>query len=231
VPAGNIVACDSGGILYPGRGDIEVQSEAFADKWRICLESNAAGATGGIEQALAGADVCLAFSRPDADTIRPEWVRAMAPGAVVFACANPVPEIWPWDAAAAGARVVATGRGDFPNQVNNSLAFPAIFRGVLDVRARSISDGMAIAAAEELAAFARERGVRADSILPSMDEWEVYPRVATAVGLQARREGLAQLSPDRDALMARATQLIRNARESTDSLMRAGLIPAPPAGD
>jgi len=229
VPAGNIVACDSGGILYPGRGDIEAQSEAFADKWRICLESNAAGATGGIEQALAGADVCLAFSRPDPDTIRPEWVRAMAPDAVVFACANPVPEIWPWDAAAAGARIVATGRGDFPNQVNNSLAFPAIFRGVLDVRARSISDGMAVAAAEELAACARERGIRADSILPTMDEWAVYPRVATAVGLKAQREGLAHLSLDRDALMARATQLIRTARESTEALMRDGLIPAPPA--
>ncbi|HWS11951.1 MAG TPA: hypothetical protein VN279_04070, partial [Rhodocyclaceae bacterium] len=80
-------------------------------------------------------------------------------------------------------------------------------------------------------ACARERGVRADSILPTMDEWAVYPRVATAVGLQAQREGLAHLSLDRGALMARATQLIRNARESTESLMREGLIPAPPVGD
>jgi malate dehydrogenase (oxaloacetate-decarboxylating) len=229
VPAGNIVACDRGGILYPGRGDIEIQSEAFADKWRICLESNAAGLSGGIEQALAGADVCLAFSRPDPDTIKPQWVKAMAPDAVVFACANPIPEIWPWDAAAAGARIVATGRGDFPNQVNNSLAFPAIFRGVLDVRARSITEGMAIAAAEELARCARERGLRAESILPRMDEWEVYPRVATAVALQAQRDGVAQLALERDALMATATQLIRNARESTAALMREGLIATPPA--
>jgi malate dehydrogenase (oxaloacetate-decarboxylating) len=185
--------------------------------------------TGGIEQALAGADVCLAFSRPDPDTIKPQWVKAMAPDAVVFACANPIPEIWPWDAAAAGARIVATGRGDFPNQVNNSLAFPAIFRGVLDVRARSITEGRAIAAAEELARCARERGLRAESILPRMDEWEVYPRVATAVALQAQRDGVAQLALERDALMATATQLIRNARESTAALMREGLIATPPA--
>ena len=123
-----------------------------------------------LAEALVGADVCVAFSRPGPDVIRPDWVSQMAPRAVVFACANPVPEIWPWEAHEAGAAVVATGRSDFPNQLNNSLCFPGMFRGVLDVRARRISDQMALAAARALAEFAQARGIDEDSILPRMDE-------------------------------------------------------------
>ena len=98
----------------------------------------------------------------------------MAEDAIVFACANPVPEIWPWEAEAAGARIVATGRSDFPNQVNNSLGFPGIFRGALDVRAKTITDEMCIAAAEALAAAAPDGGLNPECILPTMIEWEVY---------------------------------------------------------
>ena len=229
VPPANVTACDSRGVLHAGRDDIAAAREQYPDKWRVCNESNGDKVTGGIAEALRGADVCLAFSRPDPSTIKPEWVREMARDAVIFACANPIPEIWPWEAQEAGARIVATGRGDFPNQVNNSLCFPAIFRGVLDVRARAITEEMAIAAARELAAFAAERGMREDSILPRMDEWEVYPRVAVATALEAQRQGVAQLDLSRDALQERATQMIRNARESTQALMREGLIAAPPA--
>jgi len=229
VPPANVTACDSRGVLHAGRDDIAAAREQYPDKWRVCSESNGDKVTGGIAAALRGADVCLAFSRPDPSTIKPEWVREMARDAVIFACANPIPEIWPWEAQEAGARIVATGRGDFPNQVNNSLCFPAIFRGVLDVRARAITEEMAIAAARELAAFAAERGMREDSILPRMDEWEVYPRVAVATALEAQRQGVAQLDLSRDALQERATQMIRNARESTQALMREGLIAAPPA--
>jgi malate dehydrogenase (oxaloacetate-decarboxylating) len=229
VPPANVTACDSRGVLHAGRDDIADARERYPDKWRVCSESNGDNVTGGIAEALRGADVCLAFSRPDPSTIRPEWVREMARDAVVFACANPIPEIWPWEAQEAGARIVATGRGDFPNQVNNSLCFPAIFRGVLDVRARAITEEMAIAAASELAAFAAERGTREDSILPRMDEWEVYPRVAVATALEAQRQGVALLALERGALLERATQMIRNARESTQALMREGLIAAPPA--
>ncbi len=224
------IACDTRGTLHAGRADIEARAGEFAAKWAICRESNAERVTGGIEQALRGADVCLAFSTPGPGTIGPGWVKAMAPDAIVFACANPVPEIWPQDAHAAGARVVATGRGDFPNQVNNSLCFPAVFRGVLDVRATAITDAMAIAAAREVAAVARERGLSAQRIVPRMDDPELYPRVAAAVGLAAQAEGVARLSLTRDQLLARATQAIGAARAATDALMRAGVVAPPPAG-
>jgi malate dehydrogenase (oxaloacetate-decarboxylating) len=146
-----IVACDSKGTLHKGRRDIEARQEEFPDKWRVCCETNTGGVVGGIAEALGGADVCVAFSRSGPGLIEPAWVRAMARDAIVFACANPIPEIWPWDAKEAGARIVCTGRSDFANQVNNSLVFPGVFRGALDVRARTITDEMAMAAAHELA--------------------------------------------------------------------------------
>ncbi|MFO1055612.1 MAG: malic enzyme-like NAD(P)-binding protein [Dongiaceae bacterium] len=130
---GSLVVCDSAGTLHPGRRDIAARAESFPEKWRLCRETNEDRLAGGIAAALAGADACLAFSRPGPEVIRPDWVRGMAPGAIVFACANPVPEIWPDAARAAGAAIVATGRSDFPNQVNNALVFPGIFRGVLEV--------------------------------------------------------------------------------------------------
>ena len=114
----------------------------------------------------------------------------MASDAIVFACANPVPEIWPWEAKEAGARIVGTGRGDFPNQVNNSLVFPGIFRGALDVRATTITDEMALAAASELT-LATEPGLNEDRIVPRMDEWEIYPRIAAATGMQAQAQQVA----------------------------------------
>jgi malate dehydrogenase (oxaloacetate-decarboxylating) len=226
-PAG-IVACDSKGVLHKGRGDIEERQGEFVDKWRVCNETNAEGVVGGIAEALRGADVCIALSRPEPGLIRPEWVRRMRPGAVVFACANPLPEIWPWDAREAGARVVGTGRSDFPNQVNNSLGFPAIFRGTLDVRARTITDEMALAAARTLARCAEERGIHEEDIVPRMDEWEVFPRVAVATALAAQEQGIARLSRRREQLHEQAVKVIREAREATRLLMKEGLIPPAP---
>ncbi len=223
-----IVACDTRGTLHRGRGDIEAQQPALAAKWAICRESNADGIVGGVAEALRGADVCLAFSTPGPGTIDAGWVRAMARDAIVFACANPVPEIWPSAALEAGARIVATGRGDFPNQVNNSLCFPAVFRGVLDVRATTITDSMAIAAAREVAAVASERGLSAERIVPRMDDPDLYPRVAAATALAAQQEGVARLRLTREQLVARAAQSIAAARGATDALMRAGFIAQPP---
>jgi malate dehydrogenase (oxaloacetate-decarboxylating) len=223
-----IVACDSKGALHKARSDVEARQEAFADKWRVCRESNGENVTGGIAEALRGADVCIAFSTSGPDIVRPEWVRTMARDAVVFACANPVPEIWPWDATEAGARVVATGRSDFPNQLNNSLVFPGLFRGALDVRARTITDEMAAAVARELAAFAAARGIREDDILPRMDEWEVHPRVAVAAATQAQAQGVARLATPREQVYREAAKIMRDARETTRVLMREGLIPEPP---
>jgi malate dehydrogenase (oxaloacetate-decarboxylating) len=222
-PAAFIV-CDSRGILHRGRSDIEADAGEFPDKWRACLETNPDGLRGGVAEALHGADVCIAFSRPGPGVIEPPWISGMRRDAIVFACANPVPEIWPWDAHDAGARIVATGRGDLPNQLNNSLAFPAIFRGVLDVRARTITDGMALAAAHELAQCARDRGIDDAAILPTMGEPEVAPRVAVATAIAAQREGVAQLATDAETLLRDATERIADVRSAADLLLREGLI-------
>ena len=213
VSPGAILACDRQGLLHRGRKDVEREQDRFRDKWRICQESNADQVTGGIADALRGADVCLAFSASGPDTIQPQWVRGMARDAILFACANPIPEIWPWDAREAGVRIVATGRGDFPNQVNNSLGFPGIFRGALDVRARTISDEMALAAADALAQLTEETGLTEERIVPRMDESEVAPRVAVATGLQAQAQGLAQLKKTREELSESAVRLIAAARQ------------------
>jgi malate dehydrogenase (oxaloacetate-decarboxylating) len=225
-----IIACDSKGTLHKGRRDIEARQAEWPDKWRVCRETNGAGVIGGIADAVRGADVCIAFSASGPDIIQPEWLTGMASNAIVFACANPVPEIWPWEAKAAGARIVATGRSDFPNQLNNSLVFPGLFRGALDVRARSITDEMAMAVAEELAHFAERRSLRDDDILPRMDEWDVFPRVAVAAGIKAQEQGIARLRKGADELRQEAAARMREAREATYLLMREGLIRAPRDG-
>ena len=144
--------------------------------------------------------------------------------AIVFACANPVPEIWPWEAKEAGARIVATGRSDFPNQVNNSLGFPGIFRGALDVQAKTITDEMAIAAAQELADIAEDKGIHEEYIIPTMDEWEVFPREAVAVGLKAIEQGVARVKASPAELLKQAEDVIRKARAETQLLMKEGFI-------
>jgi malate dehydrogenase (oxaloacetate-decarboxylating) len=148
----------------------------------------------------------------------------MAKDAIVFACANPVPEIWPWEAKQAGARIVASGRSDFSNQVNNSLGFPAIFRGVIDVAASTITDEMCIADAEELARCAEIKGLSEEHILPTMDEWEIYPRQAAAVALKAMEQGVAKKLSTKSALIENATRIIRRSQEQTKLLMREGII-------
>ena len=224
VPLGHIIATDSRGILHREREDIRVRQDEFPDKWRLCLESNQEDRRGGIAEAMRGADVMIGFSQPGPGVVKPEWVAGMAREAIVFPCANPIPEIWPWEAVEAGARIVGTGRSDFPNQLNNSLGFPGIFRGTLDVRARTITDEMCLAAAHELAACARERGISEENIAPTMDEWEVFPREAVAVGMKAIEQGIAGLVMTREELYARAEATIRRAREETECLMREGYI-------
>jgi len=229
VKFGNVVACDSKGILHPERDDIAQRKVEFAEKWHICQNSNAEGRRGGSAEAMRGADVCIALSKPGPGTILPEWVRGMAEDAIIFPCANPIPEIWPWEAKEAGARIVGTGRSDFPNQVNNSLGFPGIFRGVLDIRARTITDEMAIAAAEELARCAEETGIDDDHILPTMDNWEVFPREAAAVGVKAQEQGVARLSLSHEELLSKAKETIRQAQDLTHFMMEKELIPPVPA--
>jgi len=221
-----LIALDSRGILHLGREDLEGK---YPEKWELAQITNGEQRTGGLREALQGADAVIALSRPGPGVIAPDDIRLMAPDSIVFACANPIPEIWPWEAAEAGAQVVATGRSDFPNQVNNSLGFPGIFRGVLDVRSTRITDEMCIAAAEELALIAEEKGLSAHSILPSMSEWEVFPRVATAVGMKAQEQGLAQVQIAREDLYQRAHDRIERARSIVKSDMERGFIQQPPS--
>jgi malate dehydrogenase (oxaloacetate-decarboxylating) len=173
---------------------------------------------------MAGADVILAASTPVPGTIHSEWIRSMAPHPIVFALANPLPEIWPADARAAGAAIVATGRSDFPNQVNNSLIFPAVFRGVLDARARSIPDDIVIAAAQELAHYASVKGLGDQHLLPTMDEREVFPHVAAAVAESTVRLGIARVKASREEFYAQARRLMARPAALTDALQRSGLV-------
>ena len=227
---GNLIAVDSRGILHRDRQDIEAQQASFPTKWRICLKGNAEDLRGGIGEALRGADVCLAFSKPGPGTIKPEWAKRMAKDAIIFACAQPVPEIWPWEAREAGVRVFGTGRSDFPNQINNSLGFPAIFRGTLDVRARTITDEMCLAAAQELAQCAEDRGIHEDYIVPDMEDWEVFPREAVAVAMKAQQQGVARLTATREELYAKASATIKASRDGVQLLMKEGMIaPVPEA--
>jgi malate dehydrogenase (oxaloacetate-decarboxylating) len=213
-----VIACDAYGTLHRGRKDLAAL-KGVAPQWGICQETNAEGIEGGIADAVRGTDLLIAFSRPGPDTIEPDWVRTMAPDAIVIAGANPTPEILPDAAHAAGARIVGTGRSDFPNQVNNALAFPGIFRGVLDVRARRITDEMAVAAARELARCAEIRGLRADHILPTLDEPETAVRLAVATGLAAEKAGIADCPADAETLSTQATQIIQRAQQLADRCM------------
>jgi malate dehydrogenase (oxaloacetate-decarboxylating) len=229
VKPGNIIMADSKGVIHANRKDITKQDDPW--KYDITMKTNAEGRTGSILEAFKGVDAVVAASKPGPDTIKKDWIKTMADDSILFACANPIPEIWPWEAEAAGARIVATGRSDFPNQVNNSLGFPAIFRGVLDVKAKTVTDDMCIAAAQELAKFAEERGMHEKDILPRMDEWEVFPREAVACALKSIEQGVARVKPSRQELYQRASAIIKNARRSTELLMKHDLIKQPPSDD
>ena len=229
VKPGNIIMVDSKGVVNSQRKDITREKDPW--KYDLTMKTNAEGRTGAIPEAFKGVDAVVAASKPGPDTIKKDWIKTMADNAVVFACANPIPEIWPWEAEEAGAQVVATGRSDFPNQVNNSLGFPAIFRGVLDVKAKTVTDDMCIAAAQEMANFAEERGMHERDILPRMDEWEVFPREAVACALKSIEQGMARVKPSRQELYERASAIIQNARQSTDLLMKQNFIKQPPSED
>jgi len=222
------ILVDTKGILGMHRKDLELRKAEYVDKWHLCQITNAEGRQGNIPDGLKGADVVIALSRSGPGVVLPEWVSTMESDAIVFACANPVPEIWPWEAHAAGARVVATGRSDFPNQVNNSLGFPGIFRGTLDVRARTITDEMCYAAAQALADQIGDH-LDEEHILPTMDDWEVFPREAAAVGMKAQEQGLARLQKTYDELLQTAYQIIGRSRQLTHMMMEKGFIPEAPA--
>ena len=224
---GRIVMFDSRDALGRHRDDIQADPR-FYRKWQICGQTNPDGIRD-METAMTGADVLIALSKPGPDVIKPEWIRRMAPKAIVFACANPVPEIYPYAAKAAGAYIVATGRGDFPNQVNNSVGFPGILKGALLVRARKITDAMAITAARSLAAFAEKKGIHPEYIIPTMEEADVFPQEAADVAMQAIADGVARTPLERAAIYDRARADIRQSRGMLEQMVQQGFIPLPPA--
>ena len=224
VDSGNIIQCDSKGILHRDRADRDVLQERYKEKWHICETTNKNRVSGDVPEAMKGADVTISASKSGPGVLKKEWIEAMAEDAIVFAEANPIPEIWPWEAKEAGARIVATGRSDFPNQVNNSLGFPGIFRGALDVRASKITDEMCIVAAEEIAKVAEDNGLHEEYIVPNMDEWEVFPREAVAVGRKAIEQGVAGLDVSEEELFKMAEATIKQAREEVQLMMREKFI-------
>jgi malate dehydrogenase (oxaloacetate-decarboxylating) len=217
---------DTKGSLHAGRADIEADPRNYR-KWELCRRTNPKRYASEAE-ALKGADVLIALSSPGPDTVKREWVRGMAPRSIVFCCANPVPEIWPYAAKEEGAFIVATGRGDFPNQVNNSVCFPGLLKGALLARARKITDGMAIRCAHSIAGFAERRGISPDDIVANMEETEVFAIEAADVADQAAREGVARAAFTRQEIHDRAAADILASRKLTDDLMRLGHIAQPP---
>lgn len=177
-----IVTVDRRGIINEGREDLNPYKREIA-------EYNVQGIEGGLKEAMEGADVFIGVSA--GGIVTPDMVRAMADDAVVFAMANPIPEIMPEEAKRAGARIVATGRSDFPNQINNVLGFPGIFRGTLDVKAVAITPGMKLAAAEAIASVVSDDELSEDYIIPSPLHPDVFPKEARAVAEAAMKEGVA----------------------------------------
>jgi malate dehydrogenase (oxaloacetate-decarboxylating) len=221
VKADNIIIVDSKGILNSGRVDVKEKDPV---KWAMCKKTNTEERTGDIMDALKNVDVLVAYSRSGPGVIKKEYVAKMADDAIVLAGANPIPEIWPWEAKEAGAKIVATGRSDFPNQVNNSLGFPAVFRGALDVMSMKITDEMCITAAHAIANYAEKKGIHEEYIIPTMAETEMYVEEAVAVGLKAIEQGIAQKKVSRQSLWERASFMIQNAQETTRLLMKEKLI-------
>lgn len=222
----NMILFDTRGALHSDREDIR-NDQRFYRKWELCQKTNP-GKIQNIEEAMKGADVLISLSTPGPDTVKKEWVASMNEKAIVFACANPVPEIYPYAAKEAGAYIVATGRGDFPNQVNNSIGFPGILKGALMVKAKKITDNMAIAAAHSLASYGERRGIHPENIVPNMNEAGVFPEEAADVAMQAIKDGVARINISREEAYRLAEKDITEARAMTQMLVDQGFIKQPP---
>ena len=205
IDTGNIIIGDSKGPLYNSRDDIEIIKTTNRWKYEVMKKSNKDSITDA-DGSFEGADIVVGFSREG--SIKPEWIKRMNSKPIVFANANPNPEISPEEAYKAGAYIVSTGRSDYPNQINNSLVFPALFRGVLDSKAKKIDDFTAIAAAEELAKFAQEKGLKREYIVPNMEERELYPRIAAGVAEDSIKRGLSEMKESREYFYNKSKKII-----------------------
>jgi malate dehydrogenase (oxaloacetate-decarboxylating) len=220
----NITVVDSHGILHPEREDMDVLMKNNPWKYDLGIRTNGRRLTGDTKEALEGADVLIAASKPGPGVIKGEWIRKMEKRAIVFTLANPTPEIWPSEAKENGAEIVGTGRSDFPNQVNNSLVFPGVFRGALDSRVKKINEPMIVKASKELALYAEEKGINSDYIIPTMEEWEVFPRVAAALAEAGVSENYARVRMSKNEFYERAREIISLNREMIEKMMDQDLI-------
>jgi len=221
-----IIMFDAFGALGRGRSDLE-KNKSFYKQWELCKITNPA-CVSRKDEAFKNADVLIALSKPGPGTIKPELIKLMAHKAIVFACANPVPEIYPDQAKEAGAFITATGRGDFENQVNNSLCFPGILKGALLCRANAISDSMALAAARAIALYTQKTGLKENRILPLMSESEVFALQAEAVAAAAISEGLARVEIAKGFAYEKAKEDIAASQALNKELMKSGFIKEPP---
>ena len=222
-------------ILFNSRGGLhagklqDFQGEDWTWHRELCRTTNPERIDD-IRQALTGADVLVAASRPGPDVVHPAWIRKMAEASIVFACANPVPEIYPAEAIDAGAAIVATGRGDYPNQVNNSLGFPGILKGVLLTGAVSITDSMAVSAARAIAEYAVRGVIGAGRILPSMTETGLYSFVAARVASAAQSGGVARFYPSEEEVHESAEREMIAGRKAWAAVSDSGAYAAYPEG-
>jgi malate dehydrogenase (oxaloacetate-decarboxylating) len=211
-------------IMFDSRSSLHRNNERYKNdprfyrQWELCQITNPECVTD-IEEAFSQADILVALSKPGPDTVKKEWIAKMADKSIVFVCSNPIPEIYPYAAKEAGAYIVATGRGDFPNQVNNSVCFPSILKGALMVHARKISDGMAIVAAHAIAKFAENRGISIEDIIPKMTESELFPMVAAEVAVKAVEEGHARIKLSREEALFIAKRDIDSVHAMMQQLM------------
>ncbi len=220
-----MILFDSKGSLHKGRDDIKADKR-FYRKWELCEKTNPDKITD-IEEAMKGADALIALSKPGPDVVKPEWIRKMGSKPIVFACANPVPEIYPYAAKEAGAYITATGRGDFANQVNNSLGFPGILKGALLVRAKSVTDEMAVTASYSMANYAEKKGINPDYIMPKMDETDMFAYEAADVAMQAVKDGVARVDTDWDTIYNKTLEDIGLTRQTIDMMMEKNFINTP----
>ncbi len=229
VRPGNLIMVDSRGVIDNERKDLDGMMVNNPWKYELALATNSDRIRGEAANAFKGADVVLSASRQGPGTIKEEWISSMNRDAVVFALANPVPEIWPREAIGAGARVVATGRSDFPNQINNSLVFPGVFRGALDARASGVNVDIMLAASTQIADFVKEPGP--EKIVPTMEEWELYPSVASAVAFRASELGFARKSGSRESFYRTAHEKIEENRKMYRRMLEEKYIRELPGGD
>lgn len=222
---GNLVLVDSHGVLHSEREDMDKMMLQNKWKYDLALRTNSDRLKGGIDEAADGADALIAASKPGPHTIHPSTLKRMNKDAILFALSNPVPEILPQEAKKAGMKIIATGRSDYSNQVNNSLIFPSIIRGVFDVRSKAIPDEVIIVAAKELADYTDKEGTLSENhILPTMMDWEIYSLIASVVGEKCVEMGIARLNMTRKQIHDRAKQVIEKSKKMITSAQKANLI-------